>query len=592
MMKTNLWKHAVLAAAWVAVAAGCATEDWTETPADPNNDAPQSVLHVSTPTDNDPQTRVAYDDANLKLTWQTGDQLQVVGCDNNGNSNWSNSELYNYAGTDGATSGDFTGTPPATTDGVGYNIYYPVSAYDTYGDLTFPTQTQTADNNAAHLNAALVLTATGITDLSQPFTLQMQSCIMKFALSGIPAAVGKLKMLQWSASGMPTQTLYFTTDVIDFGSSKSDLTAYLGFMPLTLPAGGKFTVTLIGDKVYHATLTSTGGKSYVAGSRYTATIAQANAWTAAPDESNYETTWTKMQFKIDTSKGENGKPSTDYTFSIPFPTSGVTPASIKVDWGDDSGVVSIAQGTPLSEGDAFDHTYVAGQEYTITVYSDQTDATQQQIPEINFLKYRTNNYTNGYKLTKIETALPNTGTADFDYCFTYCSELTTIPAELFNNNTAVTSFGGCFGECSALTAIPEGLFDNNTAVTSFESCFYRCSALTAIPEGLFDKNTAATIFKACFDGCKKVTLNKNIFSSTGSTTRFEGKNMIFNFCFENAGSEADTLGEAPELWKYDKGGSTWTTVRCFEGTNFTNHDATTDGYTAEVATAWGTPKAP
>ncbi len=87
---------------------------------------------------------------------------------------------------------------------------------------------------------------------------------------------------------------------------------------------------------------------------------------------------------------------------------------------------------------------------------------------------------------------------DFTNCFSQCSNLTTIPAGLFDNNTAVTDFSSCFNGCSNLTTIPAGLFDNNTAVTDFGLCFYNCTNLTAIPAGLFDNNTAVTTFAGCF----------------------------------------------------------------------------------------------
>ena len=37
------------------------------------------TFHVSTPYDNSPKTRIAYNDTKLELTWQTGDKLAVLG---------------------------------------------------------------------------------------------------------------------------------------------------------------------------------------------------------------------------------------------------------------------------------------------------------------------------------------------------------------------------------------------------------------------------------------------------------------------------------------------------------------------------------
>ena len=94
---------------------------------------------------------------------------------------------------------------------------------------------------------------------------------------------------------------------------------------------------------------------------------------------------------------------------------------------------------------------------------------------------------------------------NFDRCFYYCSSLTNIPTGLFNNNVNATYFDGCFHGCSSLTNIPTGLFDKNTRVTRFSECFRNCSNLTSIPTGLFDKNTQVTNFSNCFQYCSSLT---------------------------------------------------------------------------------------
>ena len=89
---------------------------------------------------------------------------------------------------------------------------------------------------------------------------------------------------------------------------------------------------------------------------------------------------------------------------------------------------------------------------------------------------------------------------------------------------------------------------------------------------------------SCFSFCSNVTLNKNIFSNEGSTDRFSGMNMLFNYCFHNAGEQNENPGEAPELWKYKRGSSTWDTTGCFYNAKATN--LTSDN---EYNTEWGTP---
>ena len=402
------------------------------------------------------------------------------------------------------------------------------------------------------------------------------------------------------------------------------LTAYLSFISeeMSVKTNGKFTVILQGDKLYKAEREIISGKKYEAGNRYTAEI----------DNSSETMQWEElanMSFtvKVDENLG----------FNIPFPTSGETPANIMVDWGDGSALTIVNKGTTLSDGDGFNYEYAETGEYTITIYSDQVDETEQQIPKINFWYNRKNN-NNHQKLVLINTPFLNTETEDFNYCFYYCSNLISIPEELFDKNIEVTSFESCFQGCSKLESIPTGLFDKNIEVTSFEYCFEVCSNLTSIPtrlfdkninvtsffgcfqkcstlesipkglfdknievevfrgcfsdcrnlkevpEGLFDNNKKATNFMSCFSLCSNTTLNKNIFSNEGSTDRFSGMNMRFNHCFQHAGKDSTNPGEAPELWKYERGGSTWNTTGCFDNANATN--LTLD---YEYNTEWGTP---
>ncbi len=191
-----------------------------------------------------------------------------------------------------------------------------------------------------------------------------------------------------------------------------------------------------------------------------------------------------------------------------------------------------------------------------------------------------------YNLTSIPTGLfdKNIEVTSFESCFENCYNLTSIPTGLFDKNINVTSFYCCFQDCSTLESIPERLFDKNIEVEAFNACFSHCTNLKEIPKGLFDKNKKATNFMRCFSFCSNVTLNKNIFSNEGNTDRFSGMNMLFNYCFQNAGEQNENPGEAPELWKYERGSSTWNTTGCFYNAKATN--LTSDN---KYNTEWGTP---
>ena len=149
----------------------------------------------------------------------------------------------------------------------------------------------------------------------------------------------------------------------------------------------------------------------------------------------------------------------------------------------------------------------------------------------------------------------NIAVTDFSNCFQNCSGLTSIPENLFVNNTAVTYFGSCFNGCSSLTSIPANLFANNTAVTSFNGCFRYCSGLTSIPENLFASNTAVTSFQECFRNCSGLTGScpvdndgTPIYNRSGSGKEGYVKVTNYSYCFQNCTNLTD-YSSIPSGWK-------------------------------------------
>lgn len=272
--------------ALAALAAGCAAdESLTDATTTDAADTPLITITVGTGTDAD--TRVAYtedDEGNpLQLTWQGSDKLKVAGFDDSGAYKGSLNYILSSGG--GKSRASFTINENDKTEIAGatkYNVYYPghrIGIDETTGAATFSLgeQSQMGDNNPAHLRYNIFLQATDVTDLSN-VTLSMQSSIMKFVLSGVPEAVGTLKTLRWTAEtadGPRILELKPSDEVkITFNSSKTDLTAYLSFLPddMKVKSGGKFSVTLEGDKAYKTEITINDGKTYEPGKRYTAKI--------------------------------------------------------------------------------------------------------------------------------------------------------------------------------------------------------------------------------------------------------------------------------------------------------------------------------
>ena len=650
-MKTWKWVNTLLMCTLASTIISCSgNEELTD---EITNTGKDELITITVGTGANTNTCVSYDDDKVgssnedALKWEEGDKLLVAGY---ANGTLKGKEIYIISEGVGKTKASFTGT--AIEGATTYSVYYPssVTVDEPTGGATFSpsAQTQNGNNNTVHLRDNIFLQATNVTDLNN-ITLEMKSSIMKFELSNIPTDIGSLKSLIWiveTDNGSKNMVLNLSSI-----ADNQALTAYLSFISeeMSVKTNGKFTVILQGDKLYKAEREIISGKKYEAGNRYTAEI----------DNSSETMQWEElanMSFtvKVDENLG----------FNISFPTSGETPANIMVDWGDGSALTIVNKGTTLSDGDGFNYEYAETGEYTIAIYSDQVDETEQQIPKINFWYNRKNN-NNHHKLVLINTPFLNTETEDFSYCFCQCSNLTSIPEGLFDKNIEVTSFEYCFQDCSKLESIPTGLFDKNinvtsfnycfqscekisnipiglfernTKVTDFEYCFEVCSNLTSIPtrlfdkninvtsffgcfqncstlesipkelfdknievevfrgcfsnctnlkevpEGLFNNNKKATNFMSCFSFCSNVTLNKNIFSNEGNTDRFSGMNMLFNYCFQNAGEQNENPGEAPELWKYKRGSSTWNTTGCFynaKATNLTSNN--------EYNTEWGTP---
>lgn len=159
-------------------------------------------------------------------------------------------------------------------------------------------------------------------------------------------------------------------------------------------------------------------------------VIQANYRTKITGE--YEAPLPSMNFTINTDPFNHD----DKTFALPLQAT-LSGYSLIVDWGNGN-TETFADGTELKE-ENMTHTYDQAGKYTVTITSTQRDGTKPQMPKLNFYNnYRTVN-ANPAKLVSLNTPLLNMGT-ELDDCFNSCSNLTAIPAGLFDNNPDAETF--------------------------------------------------------------------------------------------------------------------------------------------------------
>ena len=462
------------------------------------------------------ETRVSYDDATLKLAWEPGDQLMLVGYDDNGAYKGHNVFTFQTG-----SSGNFTGE--AVSGATKYKAYYPADAifldpnYGVHFDKLWQ-QTQNGNNSTAHLGDKLCLCDESGHGLDQLFTLAAKNNILRLNLTGMPEWLGTLKRLIWTVEYETGCTRSTCLDITNYTYTSGDeLIAYLAFDPTVtrIIANGEVRITLIGDLSYEwkATTNKPNGMNYAQGNtRYYASVS--DGWLSiAP-----------LMYTIRTND-----PNTDYGIKQPSASS-INPCHMTIYWGDGTENTFLAQNSTLSPERFASHNYTGVGDYTITIISDQPGAVKQ-MPQITFYEHIGNNiYESDTLLTAVLTPFPGMAANSFEKCFYGCNQLTSIPADLFRFNTQATSFFGTFCNCTSLTEIPANLFRSNGAAIDFQQCFQNCPELTTLPAGLFNYNTQAKYFSMCFQYCTKLaTIPGDLFGSanTNNTATYFGN------CFAN-----------------------------------------------------------
>ena len=161
---------------------------------------------------------------------------------------------------------------------------------------------------------------------------------------------------------------------------------------------------------------------------------------------------------------------------IPFCLYNTTDASIEVNWGD--GIIETFTSS-IAEEDVFPtHTYSVEGTYTISIKSNTWDKIYitdcrtldldlwkiSLVQIVNPLPALAGTHTCGDSYTSWEH-IPNV----LQYTFFECSNLTSIPENLYINNPNVASLSHAFAGCTSLTTIPQRLLAYPTEVSNLNN---------------------------------------------------------------------------------------------------------------------------
>jgi hypothetical protein len=240
-------------------------------------------------------------------------------------------------------------------------------------------------------------------------------------------------------------------------------------------------------------------------------------------------------------------------FTLPLTIDGVY--DFIVDWGD----TIIERITSYNQAEVT-HTYSLPGEYTIaltgvcTVLQFSTLFDWENgipLPSVGMLTRVST--INNLGLTKLDfsgcsnlTSIVKLGNMpeliDLSNCFSACTSLTSIPANMFDGCINVQLMSNLFSGCSSLTFIPNNLFKYNTSVTDMSGLFMNCSSLTSIPVDIFRYNTLNTSFAGLFQGCILIMeLPVDIFRYNTLVTTFD-----------NAFQSTDALTTLPtDIFRYN-----------------------------------------
>lgn len=203
----------------------------------------------------------------------------------------------------------------------------------------------------------------------------------------------------------------------------------------------------------------------------------------------------------------------------------------------------------------------------------------------------------------------NKGGKSLEACFNDCRSLTTIPASLFTGMSQVDNLSACFQGCIGLKSLPEGLF-NDLRAGNFSNCFQACTSLRSLPRDLFSRQSTAEDFSGCFIGCAGLSsIPDGLFDASSMATDFSGcfsdctsltgiphglfdhqhNATDFTYCFKRCNAlEGETPyatvdGRRVKLWERDPAANGYAKVKestqCFAyASQLTDYDAIPGGW--------------
>ena len=204
---------------------------------------------------------------------------------------------------------------------------------------------------------------------------------------------------------------------------------------------------------------------------------------------------TYMSFQISLSSASS--------FTIPLATGnfGSHIPNLTILWGDNN-TTTITDGNITS--DLLTHNYTNSGQFDIYIYS-----TSGEIPIFNFTQLTSDTeHTNAQALTimynpMLKMISPDGTNAPSDClvgCFSYCSNLHSVPNGLFSLNSQIDNLNQCFMRCSSLNNLPEGLFSGCHNVLSLNASFMTTTSLVNIPSNIFRPMPLITSMVQLFSG--------------------------------------------------------------------------------------------